>query len=95
MFSWGIERNQWHEMFYGTPPHRGSDVAAHRYFTEYRVVFRTLSKICYINFLQKYRSSRPEVFCKKCVLKKFSKCTGKHFRQSLFYNKVALPGDCF
>ena len=31
----------------------------------------------------------PEVFCKKCVLKNFSKFTGKHLRQSLYFNKVA------
>ena len=36
-----------------------------------------------------YRSSRPEVFCKKIVLKNFTKFTGKHQCQSLFFNKVA------
>ena len=36
-----------------------------------------------------YRSSRPEVFCKKGVLKNFTKFTGKHLYQSLFFNKVA------
>ena len=35
------------------------------------------------------RSSRPELFCKKGVLKKFTKFTGKHLCQSLFFNKVA------
>ena len=35
------------------------------------------------------RSSRPEVFCKKDVLKNFAKFTGKHRCQSLFSNKVA------
>ena len=35
------------------------------------------------------RSSRPEVFCKKGVLKNFTKFTGKHLCQSLFFNKVA------
>ena len=34
-------------------------------------------------------SSRPEVFCKKCVLRNFAKFTGKHLCQSLFFNKVA------
>ena len=38
------------------------------------------------------RSSRPEVFCKKGVLKNFAKCTGKHLSQSLFFNKVAGSG---
>ena len=36
-----------------------------------------------------YRSSRPEVFCKKSVLRNFTKFTGKHQCQSLFFNKVA------
>ena len=36
-----------------------------------------------------YRSSRPEVFCKKGVLKNLAKFTGKHQCQSLFFNKVA------
>ena len=35
------------------------------------------------------RSSRLEVFCKKDVLRRFTKFTGKHLRQSLFFNKVA------
>ena len=36
-----------------------------------------------------FRSSRPEVFCKKGVLRNFAKFTGKHLCQSLFFNKVA------
>ena len=32
---------------------------------------------------------QPEVFCKKGVLRNFAKFTGKHQRQSLFFNKVA------
>ena len=35
------------------------------------------------------RSSRSEVFCRKAFLKKWSKFTGKHLCQSLFFNKVA------
>ena len=35
------------------------------------------------------RSSRPEVFCKKGVLRNFTKFTGKHLCQSLFFNNVA------
>ena len=38
------------------------------------------------------RRSRPEVFCKKGVLKNFTKFTEKHLCQSLFFNKAAgLP----
>ena len=36
-----------------------------------------------------YRSSRPEVFCKKCVLRNFAKFTGRQLCHSLFLNKVA------
>ena len=33
--------------------------------------------------------TRPEVFCKKGVLKNFAKFTGKHLHQNLFFSKVA------
>ena len=36
-----------------------------------------------------FRSSRPELFCKKGVLRNLAKFTGKHLCQSLFFNKVA------
>ena len=36
-----------------------------------------------------YRSSRPEVFCKKGVLRNFAKFTGKQLCQTLFFDKVA------
>ena len=36
-----------------------------------------------------YRSSCPEVFCKKCVYENFAKFTGKYRCQSLFFNKPA------
>ena len=36
-----------------------------------------------------YGSSHPEVFCKKDALRNFTKFTGKHLCQSLFFNKVA------
>ena len=35
------------------------------------------------------RSSRPEVFCKKGVFRIFTKFTGKHMCQSIFFNEVA------
>ena len=35
------------------------------------------------------RSSRSDVFCEKGVLINFTKFTGKHLSQSLFFNKVA------
>ena len=39
--------------------------------------------------LKGFRSSHPEVFCKKGVLSNFAKFTGKHLCQSLFLNEVA------
>ena len=41
-----------------------------------------------------YRSSRPEMFYKKGVLRNFTKFPGKHLCRSLFLNKVAglTPG---
>ena len=36
-----------------------------------------------------HRSSRPEVVCKKGVLRNFAKITGKQPCQSVFFNKVA------
>ena len=42
------------------------------------------------------RSSLPEVFCKKSVLRNFTKFTGKPLCQILFFNKVAgLRHRCF
>ena len=46
--------------------------------------------ILYIKQHRKYRSSRPEVFCKKGVLQNFAKFTGKHLHQSLFFKKETL-----
>ena len=42
-----------------------------------------------VKYFIRCRSSRPEVLCKKGVLRNFTKFTGKHLRQSLFFNKVA------
>ena len=48
-------------------------------------------QICY-RMLSKWapsRTSRPEVFCKKIVLRNSVKFTGKHLSRSIFFNKVA------
>ena len=42
---------------------------------------------CFNYFI--FRSSRPEVFCKKDVLRNFTKFRGKQLFQSPFFNKVA------
>ena len=38
---------------------------------------------CHVNEKELIKSSRPEVFCKKCVLRNFTKFTEKHLSQSL------------
>ena len=60
-------------------------------FEKHRCTRRLLSTIWNDNFFRKKlaRGNRPEVFCKKGVLKIFEKFTGKHPCQSFFFNKVA------
>ena len=41
-----------------------------------------------LSMIADIRSSRPEVFCKKGVLRNFTKFTGKHLCQSLFLIKL-------
>ena len=49
-----------------------------------------------IQLYQKYisRSTRPDIFCKKGVLRNFTKFTVKHLCQCLFFNKVAVEVAC-
>ena len=42
-----------------------------------------------------FKSSRPEVFCKKGVLRNFAKFTGKHLCQRLFFNKKESLAQVF
>ena len=42
----------------------------------------------------KFQKQPPEVFCKRGVLRNFTKFTGKHLCQSLFFNKVAGKHLC-
>ena len=52
-----------------------------------RVVLFTSSRIT--------RSSPPEVFCEKGVLRNFSKFTGKHLRQRLWYRCFSVNFEKF
>ena len=52
------------------------------------VFIRGYEMLVFQKMLHTYRSSRPEVFCKKDVLRHVAKFTGKHLCQSLFLNKV-------
>ena len=38
-----------------------------------------------LNLFKTFGSSRPEVFCKKGALRNFTKFTGKHLCQGLFF----------
>ena len=53
------------------------NVSEKLWFRTCRHMFRTL------------RNSRPEMFCKKSVLRNFAKFTGKRLFQSLLFNKAA------
>ena len=55
----------------------------------YRVEESIWSKHMQYLKLSIYKSSLSELFCKNSVLKIFTKLTGKHLCQSLFFNKDA------
>ena len=55
----------------------------------FRLILLLLLSLRRVQFSDFLRSSRPEVFCKKSVLRNFTKFTGKHLCQGLFFNKVA------
>ena len=76
------------------PFEHGSMLEYHRihlsiFFSNGGEAFRALLRYSWRLRLNIYRSSRREVFCKKGVLRNFTKFTGKHLFQSLFFNKVA------
>ena len=58
-------------------------------FAELSYVFEENIFFRHHNFMKKVILSRPEVFCKKGVLRNFTKFTGEYQCQSLFFNKVA------
>ena len=51
--------------------------------------YRTKINSAYSDWRIYYRSSRPEMFCRKDAFRNLEKFTGKHLCQSLFFNKVA------
>ena len=55
------------------------------------LLFKTAKKYLVVRQSEKLkiRSSRPELFCKKGVLRNFARFKGKHLSQGLFFNKVA------
>ena len=64
------------------------------HFREISLVLRFdalfIQRACYIfKKATIIKSSQPEVFCEKDVLRNFAKFTGIHLCQSIFFNKVA------
>ena len=61
-------------------------------FSLLKLIFYTKNKKAGINvtiFVRYYLSSRPKVFCKKGVLRNFSKFAENHLSWSVFFNKIA------
>ena len=62
-------------------------------FCETSVATKTANRLkqseIILNQQKPSRSSRSEVFCKRGVLRNFTKFTGKHLCKSVFFNKVA------
>ena len=64
------------------------NVGLSQMFSKYSSI-TNLNTINYLYLSFTFRSSRPEVFFEKGVLRNFAKFTGKNLCQSLFFNKVA------
>ena len=54
------------------------------------IIFQSL-QVKFIKYLLIFRSSRPDVFCKKGILRNFAKFIGKYLCRSLYFTKVADP----
>ena len=57
--------------------------------------FQSLIIVANVSTLKLLETVVQRVFCKKSVLKNFTKFTGKHLSQSLFFNKVSGPRVAF
>ena len=67
-------------------------LTAHKMSVDTHEVMLKIRKRILIRGVITFRSSRPEVFCKKDVLRNFAKFTGKYLCQGLFFNKFAYWG---
>ena len=59
-------------------------ISVHSIFTSEKVNSIAYFTLCHFAVSMQCRSSRTEVFCKKCALRNVAKFTGKHLCQSLF-----------
>ena len=66
------------------------NVNSHNYTTNQQPINDATKMVNLTADMPDFRSSRPEVFCKKDVLRNFVKFTGKHLCLSLFCNKVRV-----
>ena len=60
-------------------------------FLEQESIFQQVDGLITRNFVFCFRSSHRRCSVRKDVLRNFTKFTGKHLYQSLFFNKVAAP----
>ena len=79
-----LQRNRWKIQTLRTHIEQSNDHTFMIHKTQYRSFFKE-----YWKNLPQNKSRPPEVFCKKGVFGNFSKFTGKHLNQSLFFNNVA------
>ena len=56
----------------------------------YQVVYHCIPIYTNTDFAESIRNSHQRYFVRKGALRNFAKFTGKHFCQSLFFNKVAV-----
>ena len=55
------------------------------YILHHFLCFNHMIKITTFRFFVSFRSSRPELFCEKGILRNFAKLAGKHLCQNLFF----------
>ena len=55
-----------------------------------QILFSVSAKRLFFSQNVSVRSGRPEVFCKRVVLKNFAKFTGKHLCESVFKIKLQV-----
>ena len=66
----------------------GFSFSQHVFNTNVLLLWQSFTlKSCFV--LSLFRSSLPDVFCNKGILRNFTNFTGKHLYQSLFFNKFA------
>ena len=82
-------RNEYYKIFKASFSNRAPLVAASA--ENYRIfAFNTRHTSIMERFAKTLQKQPPELFCEKGVLRNFTKFTGKHLHQSLFFKKEAM-----